>query len=256
MREMTREELLRVDGIKPGSTAWVKSNFGGFTYKESGGGRVTIDKAWREQNLETVMIPQLKGLTTYENKKSSGKTVVHRLMAKPFVRAFELIEALGLTHCLKQWGGAWVPRHISWSRDMPLSTHTYGVAFDLNVPWNPYKGRPAERGTPGSLYEILGIFEACGFGWGGWWNASYRDGMHFNAFRIVPDDEIPVWVSAEPPEQLETAQTYYQDHVHAALKALYEANSEILFPDDEDLQHAWRERLNNLNGLLISAGVK
>lgn len=52
-----------------------------------------------------------------------------------------------------------------------LSTHAYGIAVDVNVPFNP-------RGTRGNIpQKFVRIMRRWGFEWGGEWD--YSDPMHF-----------------------------------------------------------------------------
>lgn len=61
-----------------------------------------------------------------------------------------------------------------------LSSHTWGIAIDLNVAWNGYGNVPAAHGVHGSVRQLVAIFESEGFAWGGYFEPlSICDGMHF-----------------------------------------------------------------------------
>ena len=80
-----------------------------------------------------------------------------------------------------------MPRKKGWNPRRTLSAHAYGVAIDLNARWNGYGVKPAPRGAPGSLVELVDIFAAHGFAWGGHFRpARYADGMHFELARLDP----------------------------------------------------------------------
>jgi hypothetical protein len=82
------------------------------------------------------------------------------------------------------YGGTYVPRHMGWTVGRPLSSHSWGVAIDINVDWNPYGGAPAPLGAVGSVRQIVSLFEAQGFAWGGRFTPdALRDGMHFELAR-------------------------------------------------------------------------
>ena len=62
------------------------------------------------------------------------------------------------------------------------SNHSFGTAFDINSDTNPQGKKPPAVGQPGSVRELVPIFEKHGFKWGGQfpdtgWNAfrSYQN---------------------------------------------------------------------------------
>jgi D-alanyl-D-alanine carboxypeptidase/Putative peptidoglycan binding domain len=131
---------------------------------------------WVKENIERVDIPQLSPLTR-------GRPIsLHRLAAPVFRDFFAEVEAAGLSHCVLQFGGAFVPRFIRGSRRY-LSPHAYGSAIDLNVPWNRLGTTPALRGKQGSVRELVQLANACGLYWGGHF-AKRPDGMHFELARL------------------------------------------------------------------------
>lgn len=144
-----------------------QDTFGTFAYDELSGGRIQIDPRWVEQNMVECHLAKASG---------QGKDVVtrcHRLVKEPIERAFEEIAARGLWRLIHSFDGLWVPRHMTWNAGRPLSSHSWGIAFDLNASRNPYGGgvTPENR----SLNEV---FNRYGFAWGGDWNTS-KDAMHW-----------------------------------------------------------------------------
>lgn len=171
-RPMTREELLTIDRAP------------------------VIDQGQRDAilgppgtRLTTVAIPQLKVLPPYH----TGSVTCHRDIAAQLQRAFALIEQLGLMRVLLTYDGCYVDRPKRGGGG--VSSHAYGAAIDLNAAWNGLGATPAARGAKGSLWEVVGIFEACGFGWGGFW--SRPDGMHFEVRVPLPADRFPVLAEPE-----------------------------------------------------------
>jgi hypothetical protein len=74
------------------------------------------------------------------------------------------------------------------------SEHAYGEAIDLNPVENPYVGCGMTRDKTALSYvdrsrvrrgmvtpQVLEIFRAIGWGWGGSWTGSTKDYMHFSA---------------------------------------------------------------------------
>ncbi len=161
------------------SESAVRAEFGDFKHKESTTrkGAIVISPPWATENIVKVEIPQLKGLPNYGNGGFSGKLECHKKIAKPLQDAFEAVEQQGHVDLLKFWGGCWVPRHKSWNPERGLSSHSWAIAFDINVQWNGYDAEPAAKGKEGSVVELVPIFESFGFAWGGFFGT--KDGMHF-----------------------------------------------------------------------------
>jgi hypothetical protein len=93
----------------------------------------------------------------------------HELMEGPFEAVFAEIYRRDLWELLEDFGGCYNHRRARGLQK--LSTHSWGIAVDLNVSSNPL-GR-APKMDP----QIVAIFEDVGFTWGGRW--SRPDGMHF-----------------------------------------------------------------------------
>ncbi len=143
---------------------------------------IVIAEKWLNSNL--VRTAQLKPL---EGKpvcglpgRLAGYATVHRRI-RPFMEnAFDAIHRAGLADHILCWGGAFTPRRQRGSST--VSRHAYGIAFDINTQWNPYKMQPAPTGHTGSVTAIVPILAANGFYWGGWFKNN-PDGMHFEFYR-------------------------------------------------------------------------
>ena len=167
----------RSDGtIRPLSNGELEQVFGLFTYREGIGGAVTIDDVAFRRQLQILRPTRLVAL-------GHQHLQVHAKAQPAFDRVFAAIEAGGLGDRILSCGGTFVPRHKGWDPKRELSSHSWGVAIDLNVAWNGYGAEPAQQGRMGSLRELVPLFAAEGFAWGGHFSGRDRDGMHFELAR-------------------------------------------------------------------------
>lgn len=104
---------------------------------------------------------------------------VHELAEKHFKAVFDAIVAAGFAGDLKTFHGSAVARHIGSDPGKRLSSHTWGIAIDLNKAANEQGQTPAPAGAPGNLQRLVPIFNQHGFAWGGHFKNSALDGMHF-----------------------------------------------------------------------------
>ena len=166
--------------------------FGSPRFKEIGKGLVALDSTWQRDNIVLINLPELKGVQSYGGP-SSGNVQVHKLAVESFRAVFREIGKQGLRGDLLFYAGAFYPRHIGNNPARPLSSHSFGIAIDLNPDQNGYGKPPARAGTKGSVRRLVPIFAKYGFAWGGDWNANEiesdeslrtRDGMHFELARL------------------------------------------------------------------------
>ena len=162
--------------------------FGKFRYRPAGTKgnpeAIRILDDWQAKNIVKVEIPQLVGLKGAGGAKSFW---FHRLCARQIQAFFEAVEKVGLAHLLLTWGGSYVPRFIRGSRSV-LSNHSFGSAFDINVPWNYMGSVPALVGKKGSVREIVELAAKFGLFWGGYFRR--KDGMHFEVARPMSNEEV------------------------------------------------------------------
>ena len=163
-------DVVAREGLDPSAvqTALLVGSFGDAvgTYRYTvSGGRVVPDPGWVSSRIGTVQVPVLGSMTC-------NRAIFPQLQA-----AFREIVDRGLADKINpgEYAGCYNARFIANSNR--LSNHSFGLAFDVNVPGNL-------RGTVGEIDRgIVQIFKKWGFSWGGDWN--YTDPMHFELNRIV-----------------------------------------------------------------------
>lgn len=171
--------LRRPNGtISPLKEQQIRAIYGDFTFKEGNSGRIEIDNDWVKSNIIDISPSVLS--------KIGVKSIqVHKKAKDAFERVFNKIEEKGLQNYIITFGGTFVPRHKGWNPSRTLSSHSWGIAIDLNVQWNPYGQVPAALGAYGSVRELVQVFADEGFAWGGLFEPlSVCDGMHFELARL------------------------------------------------------------------------
>jgi len=142
-------------------------------------GEITITTPnWEAQQLAPLQHPLMDAL-------GSRHLRVNRLALPYFIAVFNDIQNQGLANRLLTCGGTFVPRHVGWTAGKPLSSHSWGIAIDLNERWNGQPADPALPGEQGSVRELVPLFAAQGFAWGGDFSQG-KDGMHFELARTNP----------------------------------------------------------------------
>jgi len=150
-------------GIDIKTTGQFLAEYGKFSYKEVGGGRILVDTKWIASNMVTRNFPVI------------GAHTVHARCVDDITRIMIIIESITRASLLPivHWDGCWVPRHKGWSSKRGLSLHSWGCAIDLNARTNC-------MGTPGNQdMRIVEAFEEVGWFWGGRWSKRNCDPMHF-----------------------------------------------------------------------------
>lgn len=143
---------------RPHGLIMIESMFGHIEYEEAGGGDILITNKWADDNIGRHNLPVV------------GEHLIHNKMALVFEAVFKNIKERGLDGKIQQFG-VWSPRHKMHDPKRSLSTHSWGIACDINWATNPI-GKVGDM-DPG----IIDSFERYGFQWGGRWG--YRDDMHF-----------------------------------------------------------------------------
>lgn len=147
-------------------------------YGDPGTGKV--DPKWERDNM--VVARNLPGPVK--------KRYVHRKM-EPYLR--EALRRCVVAGCAEEITkmGSFAFRHQRHDPSRPLSDHAFGVALDINPKKNrarrylrrngpePFSERWFELWPEGLSEDLVRIFEAVGFEWGGRWE-SFPDPMHFS----------------------------------------------------------------------------
>jgi len=142
--------------------------------QEKGDGSFKIQNQNFNTNIVMADISPLSGIRGVPN---NGRVECHSAIKVALEAAVRDVVAAGKKDRILTWDGLFVPRHILWDQSRGFSTHSWGIAFDINVNWNGYGSRPAPSGMKGSVEELVFIFANRGFTWGGYWRTP--DGMHF-----------------------------------------------------------------------------
>lgn len=156
--------------------------FGKFAYKPTPSKQnpegIVITDDWAKKNIIKVNLPAL-ALATNGTYKSM---MWHKECEYQLVKLFERLQKEKLHTKILSYAGAFYPRFIRGSRTQ-LSNHSWGTAFDINVPYNGLGKIPAMIGKTGCVRELVPIANECGFYWGG--HFSRKDGMHFEIGKII-----------------------------------------------------------------------
>ncbi len=158
------------------SQLFMKLTFGEFAYRPISRGRVVIDPAWVEANIETVDLPLL------------GRTTCHIAFNEILAQVMHGLLEEGLSWVIDRgaFRGCWVPRYIANSAR--LSRHSWGVAADINF-GNSLSGGP---GSPLNE-ELLVRMAAVGIRSGHLWTRP--DPGHFEYYGL-DDTGVQPYVDA------------------------------------------------------------
>jgi len=130
----------------------------------------TLKPEWERTFLCRTRLPFAIPLSWNPAKKVRN-LYCHKKLKEIFPAVFEAIDDAGLKSKVKTYGGCFNFR--SKRMGSKLSTHSWGIAIDLNPEQNG-------MGTAGNMSAgIVRIFKEFGFTWGGDWSGSSRDPMHF-----------------------------------------------------------------------------
>lgn len=128
---------------------------------------------WEAQTLVTIPLPTPLPYA-YVQSTDITKIRAHTLVASQFVSAFTACLSAGVPRDRLIYGGIYAWRAVRGQTR--LSTHTWGIAVDLDPGKNPL-GQHWRAGV-GMLPEtIIDVFRTHGFVWGGDW--SRPDPQHF-----------------------------------------------------------------------------
>lgn len=149
--------------MPPNGFKELKARYGDFKYTELSKGEVDIDDTWEKDNLIVL-----------RNVCKTGCSIqLHRLVAPIFeVCLAEAIKRVP-SYKIRMLGGH-SARHMMHDVTKPLSTHSWGCAFDVNWDKNPVAKKLITDLPP----EWVAAFTEQGWNWGGGWTGT-KDAMHF-----------------------------------------------------------------------------
>jgi hypothetical protein len=129
-----------------------------------------LDSRWETEYLGSVRLP-FSILLSWDRSKMVQSLYCHKKMVDILSEVFGVIENEGLKEKIKTYGGCFNFRSKRASNK--LSTHSWGIAVDLNPETNP-------QGKPGNMdLGVVEVFRRFGFKWGGDWSGTSKDPMHF-----------------------------------------------------------------------------
>lgn len=130
----------------------------------------TLSNEWHDQMLGRCILPFSLPLDWSRSISVSFMTC-HKKMVGIFESVFEEIVNEGLQGKVQTFGGCF--NYRAQRGGTKLSTHAWGIAIDLN----PFEN---QQGTQGNMDQgVIDVFQSKGFTWGGNFQGSRRDPMHF-----------------------------------------------------------------------------
>jgi hypothetical protein len=130
----------------------------------------TIDPKWEIEQIVSAPLPFPIPLS-WDTTKQAKSMRVNKQLATVVQDSFRAIQAQGLQSHVRTFGGAYNFRAKRSSSK--LSTHCWGIAFDLNPNSNA-------MGTAGDMHPgLVDLLRSFGWKWGGDWTGRGKDPMHF-----------------------------------------------------------------------------
>ena len=154
--------------LPPSGLEQILDTFGNiFDYLREDG---TLDPRWETDHLTRVPLPFAMSLS-WDRSKLVTNLCCHSKWTDLVPGVFATIEREGLRDQIQTFGGCFNFRSKRTSGK--LSTHSWGIAIDLNPETNP-------QGAAGDMDPgVVEIFRRFGFKWGGDWSGKSKDPMHF-----------------------------------------------------------------------------
>lgn len=127
-------------------------------------------KEWEEKILTPLKLPFQVPLS-WDMEESIKKIKVHKFLLATFNKIFDELDNNSDRILITDFGGAYNFR--AKRGGSKYSTHSWGIAIDLNTSKNPMglKGKQPKK--------LIELFKDHGFKWGGDWQGRYKDPMHF-----------------------------------------------------------------------------
>jgi hypothetical protein len=171
----------------------VAQRYGEFSYHPDARqfGAIVPDWEYETKNIVRCTWSEIKGFPLYPFPSGLGTIRggfrIHKLIKPILIATFDELHRRGLSGILRTFNGCYMPRHVLFRPNLPLSIHCW-AAIDLDAAWNGYGQKPLMNPL------VVRTFEECGWTWGGRW--AIPDGMHFQYTRPIPRTEIPPWQDA------------------------------------------------------------
>ena len=151
--------------IRPMSLPQITKNFGVLEYEELDGGWIKITNNFESENMIKKWLPF-----------SKKQKYVHKKIYPALRKALHVIERMCMFNTEMEYIEEiqiFAPRHIGSNPKKRLSSHSWGIAFDIN-PWENQMGNKDFK-IPTKIVEV---FKHVGFFWGGDFKSKV-DAMHF-----------------------------------------------------------------------------
>ncbi len=130
----------------------------------------SLDPRWEREQLGRASLPFPIALSWDVSQAVKG-VQCHVRLTGILTDVFKAIDQRGLRESIRTYGGCFSFRSKRTSGK--LSTHSWGIAIDLNPDSNPL-------GSSGDMNPaIVEVFREFGFKWGGDWAGRGKDPMHF-----------------------------------------------------------------------------
>jgi len=139
---------------------------------------VAPERAWLARNIVAVRSP----FPLPMNKGQTEKIRCHRLVAEQILSALRELDDKGLRRLIHTFDGCYLPRHVCWNPERPLSRHSWGIALDLNAAKFPFGSARRQEARLVEVFARHGFL--CGQKGGGLWEKTL-DPMHFEVVKIV-----------------------------------------------------------------------
>ena len=130
----------------------------------------TLDIQWENEYMGRAPLPFAIPIAGMPGK-SATRIYGHRKLSAVFADVFTAIQKQRLERYVTSYGGCFNFR--SKRTSAKFSTHSWGIAIDINPETNG-------MGTAGNMNaDVVEVFRAHGFKWGGDWTGKSKDPMHF-----------------------------------------------------------------------------
>ena len=148
-----------------------KLDFGEFSFRPAGTNAFVPDPAWINQHLVSRRVVQLGDVTCNAAIMSDLQAAMKEVTARGLGSTINTAD-------FQYEGGCWNPRTARVIAGGTLSSHSWGIAIDINVANNPL-GSPPQQDP-----RLVAIMAAHGFAWGG--RFLRPDGAHFEWVGTIP----------------------------------------------------------------------